>query len=159
MAPQISGRGRRGRKALDKKAALRVRRRLSDFIHDRHGSLAAFGRRGWSLSTVKKWLAGEPSTPDVAALVRLAKEENLSIDWLLTGRGPMLWEDSASPEDLPGQYRARVVAELKPNAGVGGEVVDLAIPAHQFHDRTLDHWRRQVETWRAFLSFLQNQRG
>ena len=68
---------------------------------------------GAAHSTVAGWFDREdPTVPEVAQCVDLAKKENLSLDWLLLGEGERLLQVRPASDKLPDQLRAAVLTEL-----------------------------------------------
>ena len=75
------------REANVKKARLGISKRLAKVRGDR--SQRAFARDlGVFQQNVNRYETGS-ATPHVAFLIVLSKKEKVSIDWLLTGKGPM----------------------------------------------------------------------
>lgn len=56
-----------------------------------------------SEGTLRAWINGK-SEPNVSALISLANERNVSIDWLVTGKGPMLPGATDRPPSLEDFY-------------------------------------------------------
>ena len=109
------------------KDARAISRRLKDFAERRYGSWAEFLRRldigrttGVAWARVKK----APSVPEVPLLLRLARESNVSLDWLLLGDGPELREGQGiSPA---GSVEAAIEAELRQSESLDPEVFEAA---------------------------------
>jgi transcriptional regulator with XRE-family HTH domain len=75
----------------------------------RRSKLFAFSHElGVSPSTVTRWLQGQPISSD--NLVRLAEALDISIDWLLMGKGDM------SPPSPPEPDELEVLRRLPPEA-------------------------------------------
>jgi transcriptional regulator with XRE-family HTH domain len=75
----------------------------------RRRKLFAFSHEiGVSPSTVTRWLQGQPISSD--NLVRLAEALDISIDWLLMGKGDM------SPTALPASNELDALRRLPPDA-------------------------------------------
>ena len=74
-----------------------ISRRLKELAGD-YGSWAKFIRRlGIKRTTANAWARHRrlPSVPEVALLIHIARETNVSLDWLLLGEGNMLREKEA----------------------------------------------------------------
>jgi hypothetical protein len=101
------------------KDAEAICRRLNQFVHRRYDSWSAFEeafgiprttRLGWSRRK-------NPSVPEVPILLRLAREANLNLNWLLLGELPEL---RVSPADNPvEQFYAIIEAELRATEKAG----------------------------------------
>ena len=101
------------------KDAEAICRRLNHFVHRRYGSWSAFEeafaiprttRLGWSRRK-------NPSVPEVPILLRLAREANLNLNWLLLGETPEL---RVRPADNPvEQVYAIIEAELRATEKLG----------------------------------------
>ncbi len=94
-------------------------RRLNQFVHRRYGSWSAFEdmfgiprttRLGWSRRK-------NPSVPEVPILLRLAREANLSLNWLLLGEPPELRVRAA--DNPVEQLYAIIEAELRATEKAG----------------------------------------
>ena len=109
------------------KDARAISKRLKDFAQRRYGSWAEFLRRldigrttGVAWARVKK----APSVPEVPLLLRLAREANLSLDWLLLGDGPELREGHGiSPAQ---SVEAAIEAELRQSESIDPEHFEAA---------------------------------
>jgi hypothetical protein len=109
------------------KDARAISRRLKGFAQTRYGSWAEFLRQldigrttGVAWARVKK----APSVPEVPLLLRLARETNVSLDWLLLGDGPELREGRGiSPAD---SVEAAIEAELRQSESVDPEHFEAA---------------------------------
>ncbi len=101
------------RKGLTTKAdATAICRRLQQF-GKRFGKWSGFCVRfRVPLTTLTAWLrrAG-PAIPDIGYLLRMAREGNLNLNWLLLGEGPELRERST--ETPKGHALAAIAAELR----------------------------------------------
>ena len=65
-------------------------------------------------STVAGWFDKEdPAIPEVVNCVKLARQENLSLNWLLLGEGPELLGATVPFGDLAENLRTTIVTELK----------------------------------------------
>lgn|SRR5574341_1441878 len=108
-------------------------RRLNHFVHQRYGSWAAF-EEGFRLARTTRiaWSRRKnPSVPEVAHLLRLARETNLNLNWLLLGEPPELRISAA--ENLVEQFYAVIEAELRASEPVSNVDFDYAwtqIKAH-----------------------------
>lgn len=115
------------------KEAAAICRRLNHFVHRRYGSWSAFEaqfhiprttRLGWSRRK-------NPSVPEVPILLRLAREANVNLNWLLLGEPPEL---RVRPADNPvDQLYAVIEAELRASEKVSPVDFDFAwtqIKAH-----------------------------
>ncbi len=80
------------RERVANKDAVAISRRLKELASHRYKSMAGL-TRAYKLAarTAKGWMRKvKPSTPDLPFLVRLARKEEISLDWLLLGDGHML---------------------------------------------------------------------
>ncbi len=94
-------------------------RRLNHFAHQRYGSWSAFEQEfGIPRTTRLGWSRRKnPSVPEVPILLRLAREANLNLNWLLLGELPELRVRAAdSPVE---QFYAIIEAELRATEKVG----------------------------------------
>ena len=109
------------------KDARAISKRLKDFAQRRYGSWAEFLRNldigrttGVAWARVKR----APSVPEVPLLLRLARETNVSLDWLLLGDGPELREGQGiSPAHSVG---AAIEAELRQSESIDPEHFESA---------------------------------
>jgi transcriptional regulator with XRE-family HTH domain len=103
-----------GRKALPLKERRAIRRRLlqhSDARELTRADLRDVLRCGDT--TITQWLnRNDPSTPDVVSLVRLARREGVSLDWLLLGEGVRHRLAVPASDRLPDLLEAAVVAAV-----------------------------------------------
>lgn len=102
-----------------------IRDRLKAFAR-RYGSWAEFLRRlkvprttgiAWSRQS-------SPGVPEVPFLLRLAREANVSLNWLLLGEGPELRERSA--DDPAERVKAALEAELRQSEDANAEEFQAA---------------------------------
>jgi len=101
------------------KDAEAICRRLNQFVHRRYGSWSAFEEEfGIPRTTRLGWSRRKnPSVPEVPILLRLAREANLNLNWLLLGESPEL---RVRPADNPvEQFYAIIEAELRATEKVG----------------------------------------
>ena len=101
------------------KDAEAICRRLNHFVHQRYGSWSAFeGQFDIARTTRLGWSRRKnPSVPEIPHLLRLAKEANLNLNWLLLGEPPEL---RVQPADNPvDQLYAIIEAELRATEKVG----------------------------------------
>ncbi len=89
-----------------------IRDRLKGFAR-RYGSWAEFLRRlKVPRTTGIAWSRlGSPGVPEVPILLRLAREANINLNWLLLGEGPELRERQA--DDPAERVKAALEAELR----------------------------------------------
>jgi len=101
------------RKRPPNKDAEAICRRLNHFVHQRYGSWAAFEERfGVARTTRIAWSRRKnPAVPEVAQLLRLARETNLNLNWLLLGDGPDV--RVATGQNPVDQFYAVIEAELR----------------------------------------------
>lgn len=80
------------RHRLQAKDAAAISRRLKELASHRYKSMAALVQAYKIFPrTAKGWARRvKPSVPDLPFLVKLAREERISLDWLLLGEGDML---------------------------------------------------------------------
>ncbi len=98
--------------SLANKDSLAISGRLRRFAR-RFGSQTEFADRfGVPVSTLRGWTRREePSVPDVAYLLQLAREGNVSLDWLLLGAGAELREPEGQASQ--GDVLNAILAELR----------------------------------------------
>lgn len=101
------------RKRPPAKDAEGICRRLNHFVHRRYGSWSAFERQfGIARTTRLGWSRRKnPSVPEIPHLLRIAKEANLDLNWLLLGEPPEL---RVQPADNPVDHLYAIIeAELR----------------------------------------------
>ena len=121
-----------GRKRLKLQERRAIRRRLDEHRQAIGLTRAALrDRAGCGDTTVAQWLnSKDPATPDVVSCVSLAREEGISLDWLLLGEGPQIRETIPVSEELPNRLRAAVMKALgHENAGVNDEDPAGSLPS------------------------------
>ena len=69
--------------------------RISEISERLGGRKSAAQAAGVALSTFHRWLAGD-SVPALDSIARLTQKAGVSLDWLATGKGQMLLDDSAN---------------------------------------------------------------
>lgn len=74
-----------------------------------------------SRTTAAAWRAKSPRVPDPAALLRIARATNLSLNWLLLGDGEELRIDLPAAETEAVRVEAVIQAELRQSGGARGE--------------------------------------
>lgn len=140
-----------------------VRERLGAFVNERYGSWSRFvASTQIPQATASDWKLAGKSFPGMKHLLRMSRD-GLSLDWLVTGKGPMLAR--------LGETREGAVAEmLRPalarKAGVGSETADQAF--HQLVTRygvdgildvaaeaLLPTFRDSVERLHALHTYIQ----
>ncbi len=105
-----------GRKTLPLKERKAIRDRLREHLEASGKSQTKLFEKelGFPSSTVAGWFNKEdPTIPEVASCVELAKQENLSLNWLLLGEGPELQGATVPFDDVAKDLRATIAAELK----------------------------------------------
>ena len=110
------------------KEAQGIARRLGDFIRERYDSAADFDRKlGVPRTTRTGWTnTRDPRVPEAAYLIKLAREAEIDLSWLLLGRGhPIRVEptENASPEDL---VSAIIKPELRHRVKASNEEFEAA---------------------------------
>lgn len=108
------------------KDAEAISRRLRHFVQQRYGSWGAFEERfNIPRTTRLAWSRRkQPSVPDIPHLLRLARECNLNLNWLLLGEPPDL---RVTPAQNPvEQFYAIIEAELRGSEATGGVDFDFA---------------------------------
>ena len=91
--------------------------RLREVAKRKFGTRAEMERRcGLQHNTVTNWFRVPPRTPDVQHLGKVASAGEVSLDWLVLGRGRMEW---------PLVGRAQLLAEVRK------ELKDRALASHQ----------------------------
>jgi hypothetical protein len=75
-----------------------VQQRLYEVVEKVYGGVKAQLVRtcGFSRDTAAKWFGQDFRVPDTLTLKRIAERSGVSLDWLVLGRGEMLWP-AASP--------------------------------------------------------------
>ena len=118
---------RTGRRRLSKADRSAVARRLRELINQRdRPTIADLARKsGLAPNTVGGWVSGgdKARAPDLYQLLEVARSTGLSLDWLLLGRGEMLWvEPSPKPH---AQAVNAITAELAARADWTPEELEL----------------------------------
>jgi hypothetical protein len=126
--PSKAGSGRsgtrRGRQKLEKADASAVADRLRKYVNERYKDPTAFARAvGIPRATAAGWRSSPPKTPETKYLIQLARQEGLSLNWLLLGEGPVSMEDTP----LEAQLRGRIVAALA-KTGLGDHEINRVVP-------------------------------
>jgi hypothetical protein len=139
--------GRRGRKAVSDQDAKEISGRLWRHRRQYFTALSEFvAKIGLPPSTVSGWFAPEkPRTPDVPQLRVLAREANISLNWLLLGEPPQLLGVSSPKREIVEQFRETVIAELAAK-GVAdrAELEELVLGAEQLFETTVDRCKESV---------------
>jgi hypothetical protein len=118
---------RQGRQKVPLEEARAIGERLRQFVGERYPNRAAFADMiGVPRTTVTGWFSSPPRTPETPHLLKLAKEANLNLNWLLLGEGPEVRPEVVPWDKLALRVRDRVQAELRAQYGLG----DLRIPLH-----------------------------
>ena len=99
---------------------------LRSFLSDNGGAYALYRDGIVAEGTVKNWTAGRGSLPSLETAAILAKSKRLSLNWLVSGKGPRLVGQIMEAPSLADALRAHVVAELR-TRGVSQTEVDLAV--------------------------------
>ena len=160
-----------GRKTLPLKERKAIRDRLREHLvtSDKSQTELFDKELGFPSSTVAGWFnAKDPTVPEVASCVELAKQENLSLNWLLLGEGPELRGATVPFGDLAENLRATIAAELK-TARVGkrreiGWVPDGFLPdadalLREIVDRYTDDSRKWIKALRSDVGRAITGRG
>ncbi len=88
-----------GRKRLFKADRSAIAKRLREVINQQdQPTIAALARKtGVAPNTVGGWVSDgdKARAPDLYQLLQVARSRGLSLDWLLLGRGEMLWVEPA----------------------------------------------------------------
>jgi hypothetical protein len=121
------------RKRPPNKDAEAICRRLNQFVHQRYGSWAVFEDQfGVARTTRIAWSRRKsPAVPEVAHLLRLARETNLNLNWLLLGEPPDV--RVAIAQNPVEQFYAVIEAELRASEHVSPQDFQFAweqIKAH-----------------------------
>ncbi len=125
-----------------------VRANLRSFLRDRGGTYALYRDRVVAEGTVKNWTAGRGSLPSLETAANLAKRTMLSLDWLISGKGPRLVGQIMEAPSLAEALRAHVVAELRAR-GVTEKEVDLAVwRGHALLERIVRDRLTEVQNFR-----------
>lgn len=104
-----------------------IRDRLSQFRMRHYTTRQAMNRDAdVPNATAVGWFAPDPHTPDAAALVKLARQKNLNLNWLLLGEGTEL-RGIESPAEVWPLLRQTLVAELISH-GATPEDAELLVP-------------------------------
>ena len=115
------------KRKVEARDAKAISQRLGDFIRRQNQrqdeSLGEFRiRLDIPRTTWDKWVDKDPSVPEARYLLRLARETNLNLNWLLLGEGPCLRErEGKSGKE---QLLAAVEAELRVSEGATAEEAD-----------------------------------
>lgn len=99
-----------------------ISRRLKEFAQGRFGTWERFYTQlHVKRTTAVAWCSKDPSVPDAAALLDLARKTNLSLNWLLLGEGPELRIDPPRGDLDADKVEAVIQAELRQSGGADGE--------------------------------------
>src|SRR2546427_12066157 len=98
------------------KDAEAICRRLNQFVHRRYGSWSAFEQEfGIPRTTRLGWSRRKnPSVPEGPILLRLTREANLNLNWLLLGELPEL---RVRPADNPAEQVYAIMAGMLSGTG------------------------------------------
>lgn len=120
--------GKKGRPADPEREA--IKGRLRGFLKSSGGAYRLYHGGDFAEGTVKNWMAGRGSLPNVEQAVRLAEHTALSLDWLVTGKG--------SPTRTGGGGALDAAAQESVRAALEGLAERLPLRAHLvFECRTL----------------------
>ena len=116
------------RERVSKADALAIGRRLNDFVHSRYDTWRQFDNKFSVPRTTRLgWInQSNPTVPQIAYLIRLAREENLNFNWLLLGEGPEVRIEEAEDESPEEVVSAIIKAELRQSEDVDDEVFEAA---------------------------------
>lgn len=110
--------------------ALELAERLDRFVVERYdGSWAAFRQRdkyGFDRKTTERWHDPDtPTPPSTAALMLIAKEDGLDLNWLLLGEGTMYRaKPGTDTSGIPARVRELLVAEFVRSRRVSRAVIE-----------------------------------
>ena len=127
--------------------------RLRDFVRDRYPTTNRMNRElGLPHSTASGWLRSVPSIPKPEWLIRLAKKQNLNLNWLLLGEGTPLRQPAR--DNVWSDLRETLVAELV-NRGARPADAQRSVPLpsqlyHYMMVKVLTNLRRLDGAPRAF---------
>lgn len=109
--------------------AREIRERLRWVIKPpRFGSRRRFASHvGVPPTTVTRWFAKKPSSPDIASLVKVARKTRLSLNWVLLGVGPEFLGPTRDVAKLEPAVRAHVIAGVT-MGGVPADLADRLVP-------------------------------
>ena len=82
------------RKEIKKEVSLRFKR-MREMLNSSQGELSA--RLGVGRASYAKYERGD-AFPTLQSLIILAKTFDVSLDWLIAGKGPELYKEKAQPE-------------------------------------------------------------
>lgn len=153
-----------GRRPVRRKDALAISNRLREYIEGRYGKRYQFIKKKrddgkeWAHSTVMGWFRKDPRVPDTAQLLRLAREENLSLDWLLLGHGPTLRQGPVQPDALDECLRSHVVAELRSRDGPTQAEIDAVPSGEKLLAGVVGDQRKRLKELRAFVALAAKRK-
>ena len=120
----------RGRRKLSSKDAKAIKDRLRGWLSRAEETQAESADRiGVSHSSVKRWLAPDRGI-GVASLVRLARAERISLDWLLLGHGPESIDASRPAAALTQEIEIAVAQRIAQATGVSIQFATSIVADH-----------------------------
>jgi hypothetical protein len=110
-----------------------IAERLRDFVRDRYPTINRMSRElGLPHNTASGWLRSNPSVPKPEWLIRLARKQNLNLNWLLLGEGPPLRQPAR--DNVWSDLRETLVAELvSRGAKIGDAQRCVPLPNQLYH--------------------------
>jgi transcriptional regulator with XRE-family HTH domain len=122
-------RSRRGRQQVPLDVARAISVRLRAYVKSEYETLFELREAlGLPKSTLQGWLSrSAPRVPDTAALLALAKEARISLNWLLLGVGPEQLGAALPTVEAEAALRMNLVAEVR-SRGVSEWVAEKLIP-------------------------------
>jgi hypothetical protein len=143
---------RRGRKQGHKKIPGRkgIAQRLKEHLEVTGQSRAELfeEKLGVASSTAWEWLVlKDPVTPSLDYCIKLAKKENLNLNWLLLGEGPRLREVMDPEDSLANRLHAEVVRAMMDKGATADLAEELTAAGEELLERILGYFRQ-----RAFLT-------
>ena len=122
--------------------------RLALFIKKHFRTRRQFGMRINATSgTTSRWFGQERALPDAPALFRMAKDAKMSLDWLMTGRGPEMIGLSTNVGDLRETLREAHIAQLVKRGVARSDAEQFTPSGAHLLKRDL---KRHVEDWNSY---------
>lgn len=137
-------RSRRGRQQVPLDDAKAISARLRGYVKSEYETLFELREAlGLPKSTLQGWLSrAAPRVPDTAALLGLAKEARISLNWLLLDVGPERLGAGLPTVEAEAALRMNLVAEVR-SRGVSEWLAEKLIPdARTVYRRAADDYAR-----------------
>lgn len=128
------------RKKPEASVATQIQERIAAYVYRYHDDdWTAFGdAAGLNRATIAGWRSRskngggkhrQPPVPDVVTLLQLRTKLNISLEWLLLGTEPVLYDPTPVSDQVPQRFRAALTHYL----GTGGPTVECWIEGSVVH--------------------------